>query len=91
MFYFMYLILHPLLIAPDNFYHNIYKGALGEVVGWLIFKNVMNVELKQILDSDVFEVFDYKVNDDIYVDFKHWKETYDMPNSRLLDKINLHS
>ena len=76
-------------IMTPAVYNNIYKGALGEVVGWFILKNVLQIKLKKIEDSDVFEVFDYKVNDDIYVDFKHWKETYDMPNLRLLDKINL--
>ena len=76
-------------IMTPSVYNNIYKGALGEVVGWFIIKNVLDIKLKDISDPDVFEVFDYKVNDDIYVDFKHWKETYDMSNLHLLDKINL--
>ena len=61
------------LLTPPMF-NNIYKGALGEVAGEFILKNFLNVELQGV-SEDVFEFFDFKIGDDVYVDFKHWKDT----------------
>lgn len=51
-------------------FNNIYKGALGEVVGKLILEK-MGYSLQDINDPLKFEKFDY-VYKDIYFDFKFW-------------------
>ncbi len=62
------------IICPPVF-TNIYKGALGEFVGKEIFKQLFDIQLEEIEDKRLFELFDYKVPEtDIYVDFKHWNE-----------------
>lgn len=64
------------IMSPPLF-NNIYRGALGEVVGkalFYIFAN--NIELCDIEDNELFELFDYIVpNSQIYVDFKNWHES----------------
>ncbi|ALO14103.1 hypothetical protein L21SP5_00424 [Salinivirga cyanobacteriivorans] len=62
------------MLTPSLF-NNIYKGALGEVVGKYVFEKHLDIELKEIDSEGCFEFFDYKINDDVYVDFKHWKES----------------
>lgn len=62
------------IICPPVF-TNIYKGALGEFVGREIFKQLFDIQLEEIQDNNLFELFDFKVPEtDIYVDFKHWNE-----------------
>lgn len=61
------------ILCPPAF-TNIYKGALGEVVGKAIFAQE-GLALEEISNPDLFELFDYKVpGKDIYIDFKHWSE-----------------
>ena len=61
------------ILCPPVF-TNIYKGALGEVAGKAIFAQE-GIQLEEISNPDLFELFDYKVpGKDIYVDFKHWSE-----------------
>lgn len=62
-------------ILPPVMFNNIYKGALGEQVGKFILKTHFKIELEE-LPTEQYEIFDYKIKDsNIYVDFKHWKET----------------
>lgn len=63
------------LMSPVLF-HNIYKGALGEVAGKFILSRELGIELTTITEPEYFEFFDYKISDDVYVDFKNWKFTY---------------
>jgi hypothetical protein len=63
------------LMSPVLF-HNIYKGALGEVAGSFILNRELGIELMPITEPDYFEFFDYRLSDDVYVDFKNWKYTY---------------
>lgn len=63
------------MMSPVLF-HNIYKGALGEVCGEFILSRERGMKLKLINDPDRFEFFDFELNDGIYVDFKNWKPTY---------------
>lgn len=63
------------LMSPVLF-HNIYKGAVGEVAGKFILNRELGIELEPITEPDHFEFFDYKLSDDVYVDFKNWKFTY---------------
>lgn len=61
------------ILSPVLF-HNIYKGALGEVAGKFILEKQLGIFLTEIDDPACFELFDYKINDSVYVDFKHWKD-----------------
>lgn len=75
------LILSPVL------FQNIYKGALGEVAGKYILNKELEMELKEIEDSNKFEFFDYEIAPGIYVDFKHWKQNY--PEDRHIIKAEI--
>lgn len=62
------------VMCPPLF-NNIYRGALGEVVGKALFYKYANVTLKEIEENELFEKFDYIVpGTSIYVDFKNWHE-----------------
>ncbi len=61
------------ILCPPVF-TNIYKGALGEYAGKEILK-YLGIELEDITESDLFELFDYKIKGaKIFVDFKHWNQ-----------------
>ncbi len=63
------------IMSPPLF-NNIYRGALGEVVGKALFYLYANVELLDIEDNDLFEKFDYRVpGTSVFVDFKNWHES----------------
>ena len=63
------------LMSPILF-HNIYKGALGEIAGKFILKKELGIELQPITEPEYFEFFDYRLSEGVYVDFKNWKFTY---------------
>ena len=80
--------------APNDYmmspplWNNIYKGALGEVVGQYLFDKVLHKKLDDITDPDVFELFDFKVGElPVYVDFKNWRESTDFDWNKMIDKI----
>ena len=73
------------LLTPPMF-NNIYKGVLGEVAGEFILENFLNVELQEV-SEEVFEFFDFKIGDDVYVDFKHWKDTMVVDAKKAKEKI----
>lgn len=73
------------LLTPPMF-NNIYKAALGEVVGKHILEENLGVELQEV-SEDVFEFFDFKIGDDVYVDFKHWKDTMIVDAKKAKEKI----
>ncbi len=74
-------------IMVPTMYNNIYKGALGEVVGRYIF-GLLNIELEEITDLAKFEKFDFMVRDSsIYIDFKHWNFGTDEDRDTMIDKI----
>lgn len=75
------------IMSPPLF-NNIYRGALGEVVGKALFYRYANVELCDIEDDELFEKFDYIVpNSSIYVDFKNWHESSKKESDKELDHI----
>lgn len=74
------------MMSPILF-HNIYKGALGEEAGKFILEQELGIKLEPITDPEQFEFFDFKVGDDIYIDFKNWKETYLEDKDTLRQKI----
>lgn len=76
-------------VMTPPLWNNIYKGALGEVVGCHLFKKVLNVELEEINETSLFELFDYKVpNASVFVDFKNWHEGMTTDKSEMIDKIS---
>jgi hypothetical protein len=60
-----------LILAPPVF-NNIYKGALGEVVGQYVFEEMLGVRLSS-LDIAEYELFDFKTDENLFVDFKLWR------------------
>lgn len=78
------------LLTPPM-YNNIYKGALGEVVGKFIFERYLSVELKEV-PEEYFERFDYTLENGIYIDFKLWKETMVLDaedeKKKIIDKLD---
>lgn len=74
------------LLSPVLF-HNIYKGALGEVAGKFILSRELGSELSPITEPKYFEFFDYKLSDDVYVDFKNWKFTYVQDRDEIIKDI----
>ena len=47
-------------IMSPTLFNNIYKGALGEVVGRYLFWRVLNLKMEEISEPELFELFDYK-------------------------------
>lgn len=76
-------------IMSPTLFNNIYKGALGEVVGKYLFEQLLDdCDMDEISDPELFELFDYKLkNLPIYVDFKNWHETTIFDDREMLDKI----
>ena len=71
-------------------WNNIYKGALGEVVGRHIFSSYLGVELEEIEDQTIFELFDFKVRgQSVYIDFKNWHEGETTDRTKMEEKIAL--
>lgn len=75
-------------IMSPVLYHNIYKGALGEVAGKFILENERGIRLSEITDPDKFEFFDFEMSSDVYVDFKNWKFTYAQDRQKTLEEIS---
>lgn len=80
--------------APNNYimcptmWNNIYKGALGEVVGKFLFKKLFDVDLVDVDDKEIFELFDYHIKEKpVFVDFKDWSEHTDANRRQMLQKI----
>lgn len=74
-------------IMSPAIYHNIYLGALGELVGKYLFDYYKIANIEEIKDNEKFEKFDYKVTDkSIYIDFKHWKQSTQMDREEVISK-----
>lgn len=69
-------------------YHNIYKGALGEVAGRAILNN-WGVQVDEIDDPEKFEKFDYVTTSGVYLDFKNWAGPGGIDNGALIKKTFL--
>lgn len=64
-------------IMTPSLYNQIYKGALGEVVGKCILDTYLDdevEEIEEIEDYSLYELFDFKIKN-VYIDFKHWKDS----------------
>ncbi|MCY1719234.1 hypothetical protein OU798_02720 [Prolixibacteraceae bacterium Z1-6] len=74
-------------ILPPELFNNIYKGAIGEQVGRFILENHFKLKLEE-LPLEHFELFDFKIkNENVYIDFKHWKEETTIDSQKQLEKI----
>ncbi len=69
-------------------YQNIYKGALGEECGKFILEDRLDIKLKEIDDPSKFELFDFEMSKDVYVDFKHWRPYYYSDRKKMFQKIS---
>lgn len=79
--------LHDYIIAPEIF-NNIYKGALGEVIGKYIFEKYVLSETKlQELPESIFERFDFMLENGVFIDFKFWNEENSQEQQIQIDKI----
>lgn len=74
------------ILSPVLF-QNIYKGALGEVSGRFILQRELGVDLSEIEDPACFELFDFVLGDDVYIDFKHWKPGTQMDEATVRSKM----
>jgi hypothetical protein len=52
-------------------WQNIYQGALGEEIGRFVFEKCLGCPL-HALPSEHHEVFDFKLKEGVYIDFKLW-------------------
>lgn len=74
-------------ILPPELFNNIYKGALGEQIGKFLFEKQLQIELEE-LPLEHYELFDFKIKDqNIYIDFKHWKEETKIDSKEQVVKI----
>lgn len=77
------------ILTPPMF-NNIYKGALGEVVGKYILEKYLSLDVREV-PEEYFELFDYTIGDGIYIDFKLWKDTMrvdaDKEKQHILEKL----
>ncbi|BAT52372.1 hypothetical protein NOS3756_13070 [Nostoc sp. NIES-3756] len=67
-------------------FNNIYKGALGEVCGKHIFQNLINIPLLE-LNVNEFELFDFKTEQNVYIDFKLWNDRVAVKANEIIEKI----
>lgn len=74
-------------------WQNIYQGALGEEIGRFVFENHIGYSL-QALPDEHYEVFDFKLKEGVYIDFKLWLNyaneealAYRVKVSEKMDKI----
>lgn len=76
-------------IMSPALFNNIYKGALGEVIGKAILTQHLQIPLDDIREPELYELFDFVVpGTSIYVDFKHWEESTQFNARDMLDKIS---
>ena len=74
-------------IMTPTLFNNIYKGALGEVVGEYAL-SFLYKDLKRVSDIAFFEYFDYQIGDlPVYIDFKNWKCSTSVDNAKELEHI----
>ncbi len=75
-------------IMSPPLWNNIYKGALGEVVGKYLLEKQFDVGVSEIEDPDLFELFDYEIKGrSMYVDFKNWHEGMTENRNSALKKV----
>lgn len=58
-------------IMSESLYNQVYKGALGEVIGRYIIDKALGYDLEELDHNGQYEAFDFKIKN-FYFDFKHW-------------------
>ena len=75
-------------IMTPPLWNNIYKGALGEVVGKFLLERNLKIVIKEIEDPALFELFDFEVaGSSVYIDFKNWQEGVTEDKNAVIRKI----
>lgn len=72
-------------ILSQSLYRQIYKAALGEIVGKIIVEIITGFELENINNTKEYELFDYK-SGNLYFDFKNW-DNFIVDNENYCKKI----
>lgn len=72
-------------VMCPSLFQQVYKGALGEVVGRTILENELGWKIEELEDVSFYEFFDFKMGN-IYFDFKHWDE-FKADNDKYVKKI----
>lgn len=72
-------------IMTPSLYNQVYKGALGEVIGKCVIEAKLGINLEEITDPHFYEFFDFKYKN-IYFDFKDWNN-FDRDNIEYQKKI----
>lgn len=58
-------------VMSESLYQQVYKGALGEVIGKYIIDKTFKYKLEELEHNGQYEAFDFKIKN-YYFDFKHW-------------------
>ena len=75
------------IIAPEIF-NNIYKGALGEIIGkFLLEKFIIPDKNLEELPQTIFEKFDYMLGNGVFIDFKFWNDGNNQSREDQIKKI----
>ena len=74
------------LMTP-TFFNNIYKGALGEAFCDFLFRE-LGYPLSPIEEEAIFEQFDFRLRNDLFVDAKNWSENFEQSNQEEQEKIH---
>lgn len=75
-------------IMSPAVWNNIYKGALGEEAGKFWFSEILGIDLEELDNPEIFELFDFKIPDkQIFIDFKNWSENFKIELQETLDNI----
>jgi len=71
-------------IMSNSLFRKIYKGVLGEIVGQIILEK-SHINCVEIDTPFLYEVMDFKLCDDVYIDFKNWSPDF---SQNKVDSIN---
>lgn len=68
-----------------------YRAALGEAAGTALLQS-FGIETEEIRNLENFEFFDCQIGENMYIDFKNWLGTFDVPaeeyRNNVLKKLN---
>lgn len=73
-------------ILSPHLFRRVYIAAIGEIVGKFILEQ-FNIPVKEIDNPELFEKFDFKINDITYIDFKNWHKDFSLEKDPQLKKI----
>lgn len=62
-------------ILSHGLFKRVYTAAIGEVIGKFIL-NKFDIEVSEISNPAIFEKFDFKLSEKVYIDFKNWSNNF---------------